>query len=121
MAIIAHLLVALVAALHVWFLILEMVLWRKPLGMRTFHLTPERAEATASLAANQGLYNGFLAAGLVVGLLAAEPTAFQFKVFFLACVVVAGLFGAATVSKRILLIQALPAAIALVLVLLAVS
>lgn len=86
--------------------------------MRTFHLTPERAEATASLAANQGLYNGFLAAGLVVGLVASEPIAFWFKVFFLACVVVAGLFGAATVSKRILLIQALPAAIALALVLL---
>lgn len=118
MAVVASLLVALVAVLHVWFLVLEMVLWRKPLGMRTFHLTPERAEATASLAANQGLYNGFLAAGLVVGLVASEPIAFWFKVFFLACVVVAGLFGAATVSKRILLIQALPAAIALALVLL---
>jgi putative membrane protein len=117
MAVVANVLVALVALLHVWFLVLEMVLWRKPLGMRTFHLTPEQAEATATLAANQGLYNGFLAAGLVVGLIAAEPIAVWFKVFFLACVVIAGLFGAATVSKRILLIQALPAAIALVLVL----
>jgi putative membrane protein len=117
MTVVANVLVALVAVLHVWFMVLEMVLWRRPLGMRTFHLTPERAEATASLAANQGLYNGFLAGGLVVGLLAMEPTAFQFKVFFLGCVVVAGLFGAVTVSKRILLIQALPAAIALVLVL----
>ena len=118
MTVVANVLVALVAVLHVWFLILEMVLWRKPLGLRTFHLTPEQAETTATLAANQGLYNGFLAAGLVVSLLAPEPTAFQFKVFFLACVIVAGLFGAATVSKRILLIQALPAAAALVLVLL---
>ena len=117
MALLANVLVALVVALHVWFLLLEMVLWRKPLGMRTFHLTPERAEATAALAANQGLYNGFLAAGLVVGLLADEPTGFQFKLFFLSCVVVAGVFGAVTVSKRILLFQALPAAIALVLVL----
>jgi putative membrane protein len=117
MALLADVLVALVVALHVWFMVLEMVLWRKPLGMRTFRLTPERAEATATLAANQGLYNGFLAAGLVVGLLAAEPTGFQFKLFFLSCVVVAGVFGAVTVSKRILLFQALPAALALALVL----
>ena len=117
MAVLANVLVVLVAALHVWFLVLEMVLWRKPIGLRTFHLTPERAELTATLAANQGLYNGFLSAGLVVGLLATEPTAFQFKVFFLACVVVAGLFGAATFSKKILLVQALPAVIALALVL----
>lgn len=73
-----------------------MLLWRKPLGMRTFGLTPERAELTASLAANQGLYNGFLAAGLAVGLVAPQPTAFHFKLFFLTCVIIAGLFGAAT-------------------------
>jgi len=119
MSIVASVLVALVAVLHVWFLILEMVLWRKPLGMRTFQLTPERAEATATLAANQGLYNGFLAVGLVVGLVAAQPTAFHFKLFFLGCVLIAGLFGAATVSRRILLVQALPAAVALGAVLLA--
>ncbi len=113
MSLVASVLVAIVAVLHVWFLILEMVLWRKPLGMRTFDLTPERAELTATLAANQGLYNGFLAAGLVVGLVAPQPTAFHFKLFFLACVIVAGLFGAVTVSRRILLVQALPAALAL--------
>lgn len=119
MPIVASVLVALVAVLHVWFLILEMVLWRKPLGMRTFNLTPERAALSATLAANQGLYNGFLAAGLIVGLVAPQPTAFQFKLFFLACVIIAGLFGAATVSPRILLIQAVPAGLALVAVLLA--
>ncbi len=118
MSVVASVLVAIVAVLHVWFLILEMVLWRKPLGMRTFDLTPERAELTATLAANQGLYNGFLAAGLVVGLVAPQPTAFHFKLFFLACVIVAGLFGAVTVSRRILLVQAFPAALALGAVLL---
>jgi len=119
MPIVASVLVAIVAILHVWFLVLEMVLWRKPLGMRTFGLTPEHAEITASLAANQGLYNGFLAAGLMVGLVAAEPTAFHFKLFFLVCVIVAGIFGAATVSRRILLVQALPATLALGAVLIA--
>jgi putative membrane protein len=86
--------------------------------MRTFQLTPEQAKLTATLAANQGLYNGFLAAGLVVGLLAPRPTAFHSKLFFLGCVIAAGLFGAVTVSRRILLIQALPAALALGAVLL---
>jgi len=119
MSVVASVLVAVVALLHVWFLILEMVLWQKPLGMRTFRLTPEQAQLTAALAANQGLYNGFLAAGLLFGLLASEPTAFAFKVFFLACVIIAGVFGALTVSRRILLIQAVPAAIALVAVVLA--
>lgn len=119
MSIVAAVLVALVAAIHVWFLILEMVLWQKPLGLRTFRLTPDRSALTATLAANQGLYNGFLAAGLVVGLVAPQPSAFHFKLFFLACVIVAGLFGAATVSRRILLIQALPAALALAAVLIA--
>lgn len=118
MSIIASVLVALVALLHVWFLVLEMFLWRKPLGMRTFNMTSERAELTAVLAANQGLYNGFLAAGLAVGLIAPQASAFHFKLFFLVCVIVAGVFGAATVSKRILLIQALPAALALGVVLL---
>lgn len=117
MSIVAGVLVALVAALHLWFLVLEMLLWQKPIGMRTFGLTPERAELTAALAANQGLYNGFLAAGLVVGMVATQPSAFHFKLFFLVCVIVAGLFGAATVSRRILIVQALPAALALVAVL----
>jgi putative membrane protein len=119
MPIVATILVGLVALLHAWFLVLEMLLWRKPLGMRTFRLSPEQAEITAPLAANQGLYNGFLAAGLVVGLVVAGPTAFAFKVFFLSCVIVAGIFGAATVSRRILLVQALPGALALAAVLLA--
>jgi putative membrane protein len=117
---IANILVALVAVLHVYFLILEMFLWTKPLGLKTFRNSPERAADSAVLAANQGLYNGFLAAGLGWGLFQATPGfAFQIKVFFLLCVIVAGIYGAATVSSRILLVQAAPAAIALVLLWLA--
>lgn len=117
---IANILVALVAVLHVYFLILEMFLWTKPLGLKTFRNSPEKADDSAILAANQGLYNGFLAAGLVWGLVQAVPGfAFQIKVFFLLCVIVAGVYGAATVSRRILLVQAVPAAIALVLLWLA--
>ena len=117
---IANLLVALVAALHVYFLVLEMFLWTKPLGLKTFHNTPEKAQESAVLAANQGLYNGFLAAGLIWGLLQAVPGfAFQIKVFFLLCVIVAGVYGAATVSRRILVVQAAPAALALILLWLA--
>lgn len=86
--------------------------------MRTCRLTSEQAETTAALAANQGLYNGFLAAGLAVSLVLPEPTAFAFKLFFLSCVIVAGVFGALTVSRRILLVQAVPAALALGAVLL---
>ena len=97
-------------------LVLEMVLWRRPLGLRTFGMTAEQAETTAVLAANQGLYNGFLAAGLVAGLVIAEPSAYYFRLFFLACVIVAGIFGALTVSRRILFVQALPAVIALLAV-----
>lgn len=111
--IVATILVAIVALLHVWFLVLEMFLWQKPLGLRTFRITPEDARTTATLAANQGLYNGFLAAGLVWGLLAADPVGFQVKVFFLACVIVAGVYGALTVQRGILFVQALPAALAL--------
>src|ERR1043165_5267674 len=117
---IANGLVALVAALHVYFLVLEMFLWTKPLGLKIFHNTPEKARDSAVLAANQGLYNGFLAAGLVWGLLHASPAfAFQIKVFFLLCVVVAGVYGAATVSTRILYVQAAPAVLALILLWLA--
>lgn len=113
-------LVAIVAALHLWFLVLEMFLWTKPLGLKTFGETPEKAEITAVLAGNQGLYNGFLVAGLVWGLLHPVPaTGFQIKVFFLLCVIVAGIYGAATVSRRIFYVQALPALIALVAVWLA--
>ena len=113
MILIANVLVALVAALHAYFLILEMFLWDKPLGLKTFRNTQEKAEITKVLAANQGLYNGFLVAGLIWGLLHGNPVfAFQIKAFFLICVIVAGAYGAATVSTRILLVQALPAAIA---------
>ena len=115
MKLVAEILVALVALLHVWFLVLEMFLWDKPLGLKTFRQTPESAATTKVLAANQGLYNGFLAAGLLWGLWLGD-SGFAVKVFFLGCVIVAGLFGAATVGKKILFVQALPAAIALALV-----
>jgi putative membrane protein len=117
---IANLLVALVALLHVYFLVLEMFLWTKPLGLKTFRNSPEKAAESAVLAANQGLYNGFLAAGLAWGLVQGVPAfAFQIKVFFLLCVIVAGVYGAATVSRRILYVQAAPAALALILLWLA--
>ena len=119
MTILATLLIGLTALLHVWFLVLEMFLWRTPFGMRTFGLTPQTAAATATLAANQGLYNGILAAGLGWSLVVPEPTAFAFRAFFLVAVIVAGIFGGITVSRRILLVQALPAALALGAVLLA--
>jgi len=113
----ANVVVGLVAVLHLYFLVLEMFLWDKPAGLRAFGQTLEAARASKVLAANQGLYNGFLAAGLFWGLsLGAGGTAV--KVFFLACVLVAGLFGAATASRKILFVQALPAAIGLALVLL---
>ena len=108
--VVAEVLVGLVAALHLYFLVLEMFLWTKPLGRKTFDNTPEFADATQVLAANQGLYNGFLVAGLVWGLVSDQT---DVTAFFLTCVVVAGLYGAATVSRRILLVQALPAALAL--------
>ncbi len=108
----ATILIALVAALHVGFMYLEMIAWNRPLGRKVFRTTQEFADASRALAANQGLYNGFLAAGLVWGLwLGAEG--FAVKCFFLGCVIIAGLFGAATVSPRIAYIQTLPAALAL--------
>ncbi|MBW2312619.1 MAG: DUF1304 domain-containing protein [Deltaproteobacteria bacterium] len=110
----ANLLVAFVALEHLGFLILEMFLWTKPAGLRVFGLTPEFAEQSASLAANQGLYNGFLFAGLVWALMRGRE-GFQLKVFFLGCVCVAGVFGALTASGSILFIQALPGAVALTL------
>ena len=120
MIFIANVLVAVVAALHVFFLVLEMFLWTKPLGLKIFRNSIEKATDSAVLAANQGLYNGFLAAGLVWGLVQGTPSfAFQIKVFFLLCVIVAGIYGAATVSRRILYVQAAPAAIALILLWLA--
>jgi putative membrane protein len=117
---IANALVALVAALHIYFLVLEMFLWTKPLGLKTFGNSLERANDSAVLAANQGLYNGFLAAGLAWGLVASIPAfAFEIKMFFLLCVIVAGVYGAVTVSRRILFVQAAPAAVALILLWLA--
>jgi len=114
---IANIVVALVALLHVYFLVLEMFLWDRPAGLRAFGQTLEAARATKVLAANQGLYNGFLAAGLIWGLVLG-PAGGDVKVFFLCCVLVAGLYGAATASRKILLVQALPAAVGLALVLL---
>jgi putative membrane protein len=117
---IANILVALVALLHIYFLVLEMFLWTRPLGLKTFRNTPEKAADSAVLAANQGLYNGFLAAGLVWGLVQGAPGfSLEIKTFFLLCVIVAGIYGAATVSRRILYVQAAPAAIALILLWLA--
>ncbi|MCO5096791.1 MAG: DUF1304 domain-containing protein [Rhodocyclaceae bacterium] len=116
MTTVANIAVALVALLHLNFLMLEMFYWDKPLGMRIFGMKPEFAKASKNLAANQGLYNGFLVAGLAWGLLqgaAGGPV----KVFFLGCVIVAGVFGALTVSRTILWVQALPGAITLALVL----
>ena len=117
MTTVANIVVALVAVLHFYFLVLEMFLWDKPRGLRTFGTTPEFASASKSLAANQGLYNGFLAAGLVWGLILGT-TGHPTKVFFLLCVTLAGIFGAFTVNRRILFVQAVPALVALVLVLL---
>ncbi len=118
MTLLANLFVALIALLHVYILVLEMFLWDKPAGLRAFGQTLEAATASKVLAANQGLYNGFLAAGLFWGLLlGAEGTGI--KLFFLTCVLVAGLYGAATANRKILFIQAIPAAIGLLLVLLA--
>jgi putative membrane protein len=110
MSMIALILLVLVALLHLYFLILEMFLWTRPIGLKTFRNTPEKAETTRVLAANQGLYNGFLAAGLLD---AAVTGSREFALFFLACVVVAGLYGAWSVNKRIFFVQALPALLGL--------
>ncbi|MBL7258824.1 DUF1304 domain-containing protein [Paractinoplanes lichenicola] len=116
MIVVANVLVALVALIHIYILVLEMFLWTTPRGRAAFGLTPEFAEQTRALAANQGLYNGFLAAGLIWGLITGSLSA---KIFFLVCVAIAGLYGAATASKRILYVQAAPAALALIFVLIA--
>jgi putative membrane protein len=106
--------VVVIAALHIWFLALEMFLWDKPIGLRTFGMSAEEAALTKPLAMNQGLYNGFLAAGLLWGLVAGDAV----TIFFLGCVIVAGVFGALTASRKILWVQAVPGVIALGLVLL---
>lgn len=115
----ANALVALVAVLHAYILVLEMFLWEKSPGRKLSGFDAELARASAPLAANQGLYNGFLSAGLVWGLIADEPTGFRVQVFFLVCVLLAGLYGGLTANRRILLAQALPGALALTAVLLA--
>jgi len=115
MTAIANICVALVALLHVYFLVLEMFLWEKPTGRRVFGLTREFAAQSRTLAANQGLYNGFLAAGLVWGLVLG-PAGGAIKIFFLVCVIVAGVFGAITVNRKILWVQALPGVVALAMV-----
>lgn len=111
-------LIVFIAVFHVWALVLEMFLWTKPLGRKTFGTTREEAETSKTLAANQGLYNGFLAAGLILSLVVGNPdTAFTLKVFFLSAVSLAGLYGGITVNMRILLLQGVPALVALALVL----
>lgn len=112
MSLAAQIVVALVGLLHVWILVLEMFLWTRPAGRRAFGLKPDFAEATRVLAANQGLYNGFLAAGLFWGLALGDRS---IQAFFLGCVGVAGLYGAATASRKILFVQAVPAALGLAL------
>ena len=114
MIIAADIIVALVAALHVYFLVLEMFLWDKPAGLKTFGQTVEQAQSSKVLAANQGLYNGFLAAGLVWGLIQGS-SGLEVKTFFLCCVLVAGVYGATTANRKILYIQAMPAALGLML------
>ena len=116
MSIIANLVVGLIGLVHVYILVLEMFLWDKPAGLRAFRLTPESAAATKVLAANQGVYNGFLAAGLFWSLTLGQG-GLGVKLFFMGCVLVAGLYGAATVGRKILFVQAIPAAIGLLLVL----
>lgn len=111
----ARIAIAVVGLLHVYFLVLEMFLWTKPAGLRAFGLTPEKAETSKVLAANQGLYNGFLAAGLFWSLWLGGHEGWHVALFFVTCVIIAGLYGAATASRKILYVQALPGLIALVL------
>lgn len=119
MEILANVLVALVSALHFYILVMEMFLWQKKPGMGFHGFDAEMARRTAPMAANQGLYNGFLAAGLVWGLIAGDPTGYRVQIFFLGCVIVAGVYGAVTANRRILVAQALPGALALAAVLVA--
>jgi len=113
MKLVSDILIVIVALLHLYFLYLEMFLWDKPRGMKAFRMTEEQAKQSKTLAMNQGLYNGFLAAGLMWGLFTGDAV----KIFFLSCVIIAGIFGAYTVSKRIFYIQAVPAILALVILL----
>ncbi len=119
MLILSQVLVGLVALFHVYFMILEMFLWQKPIGLKTFRNSPEKAEITSVLAANQGLYNGFLAGGLLLSFFVSAELSLAFRYYFLSCVIIAGIYGAITANKRILFIQSAPALIALILVVLA--
>jgi putative membrane protein len=110
MSVVAIVLVVVVALLHLYFLVLEMFLWTRPLGLKVFRQTPEQAAQSKVLAANQGLYNGFLAAGLLYGVATGSR---EFCLFFLTCVVIAGTYGAMTVNRRIFFVQALPALLAI--------
>ncbi|WIM40584.1 DUF1304 domain-containing protein [Paenibacillus sp. PK4536] len=119
MHLLAIIFVVLVAVEHLYIMVMEMFLWTKPRTLKTFNLTPELAESSKSLAANQGLYNGFLAAGLIWGLV--HPTAqfgYQIQLFFIICVLIAALYGGATSSRRIWLMQGAPAVLALLFLLL---
>ncbi len=113
MLFVANILIGIVAVLHIGFLVLEMFLWDHPVGRRSFKMTPEYSKESATLAANQGLYNGFLAAGLIWGLVIGDAAV---KIFFLACVLIAGIYGGLTAKRSILYMQALPALLALVAV-----
>lgn len=117
MSTLANIVVTIIALMHVWFLILEMVLWDKPAGRRAFGTTAEYAAQTRVLAANQGLYNGFLAAGLFWGLILGGTEGTHVKLFFLACILVAGVYGGFSATRKVLWIQGLPAAIGIALVL----
>ncbi|MEV0351307.1 DUF1304 domain-containing protein [Nonomuraea sp. NPDC050680] len=119
MSVLATVAVVVIALLHAYILVLEMFLWTSPRARAAFGTTEEFAASTRVLAGNQGLYNGFLAAGLLWGAFAPDPVGFQVRIFFLACVIVAGLYGAATASRKILFVQTVPALVALTLVLLA--
>lgn len=116
MSLLSNILVGIVALLHLGFLVLEMFLWDHPVGRRTFRMSPEYSKASASLAANQGLYNGFLAAGLIWGLAAGD---FEVKAFFLVCVLIAGIYGGLTAKRTILYVQALPGLLGLIFLYLA--
>ena len=116
MIIVSNIVIGVVAILHIGFLVLEMFLWTRPFGMKTFGMTKDVAQSSAVLAANQGLYNGFLAAGLIWGLWSGMMSV---KIFFLACVLIAGIYGGLTAKRSILYIQALPALIGLALILFA--
>lgn len=119
MNVVADVLVGLVALIHLYIVVLEMFLWTTPRARAAFGTTEEFAKESAPLAANQGLYNGFLALALIWGLIASDPTGFQLKLYGIVCVIVAGLYGAATANKRILFVQVVPGTLTLIALLLA--